>query len=113
MSAPTPANEASFCAHAVASGSALVVRDASQDERFAANPLVTGDPLIRFYARHLAARGPLPVREAVDAAIVGSPEYMSPEAMEGARDLDARADVWSLGVVLYELLCGEVPFTGE
>lgn len=44
------ARELSFCAHAVASAAALVVPDATQDPRFADNPLVTGPPGIRFYA---------------------------------------------------------------
>lgn len=47
------------------------------------------------------------------AAAMGSPLYMSPEQMRSARDVDARSDIWSLGVVMYELLTGTPPFRGE
>jgi serine/threonine-protein kinase len=46
-------------------------------------------------------------------AIVGSPSYMSPEQLESSRSVDGRADVWSLGVILYEVTSGRLPFVSE
>ena len=47
------------------------------------------------------------------SAVMGSPLYMSPEQMKSAKDVDARSDIWALGVVLYELISGQPPFQGE
>ncbi len=45
--------------------------------------------------------------------IIGTPQYMSPEQCSQASEIDARSDIYSLGIILYEMLVGHVPFTGE
>jgi serine/threonine protein kinase len=45
--------------------------------------------------------------------LMGSPSYMSPEQLRSTRDVDARTDIWSLGVVLHELLSGHLPFGAQ
>ncbi|XYH95685.1 protein kinase domain-containing protein [Sorangium sp. So ce1128] len=45
--------------------------------------------------------------------IVGSPEYMSPEQADGQMDVGEQTDVWAFSVVLYELITGQRPFSGE
>jgi serine/threonine-protein kinase len=48
-----------------------------------------------------------------DTEALGSPLYMSPEQMDASRNVDARSDIWALGVTLYELLSGMTPFHAE
>ena len=48
-----------------------------------------------------------------DGSIMGTPAYMSPEQIQGDRELDGRSDIYSMGVVLYHMLCGTVPYTGS
>ncbi len=54
------------------------------------------------------------VSATVDGSLMGTPAYMSPEVVAGnARQADGRADIWAVGVMLFELLSGERPFQGK
>ncbi|MBN2055370.1 protein kinase [bacterium] len=77
-----------------------------------ANILVDGDgrPVLMDFG--LALRTRTRLLDAAGGELAGSLAYMSPEQMQ-SRELDGRADLYSLGITLFEILCGYLPFSGE
>jgi serine/threonine-protein kinase len=59
------------------------------------------------------ALGPKPGRTTSTQSVMGSPLYMSPEQARSTKSVDVRTDIWSIGVTLYRLISGELPFHGE
>jgi serine/threonine-protein kinase len=51
--------------------------------------------------------------DTASGVMLGTPQYMSPEQARGMKEIDHRADLWSLGVILYTLLAGENPFESD
>jgi serine/threonine-protein kinase len=74
-----------------------------------------GLPLIKLLDFGISKLGAATVDGAMTGrhAIIGSPRYMSPEQFDAPAEVDARTDIWALGVILYELVTGEAPFGGN
>jgi len=69
--------------------------------------------ILDFGIAKLTADGGTSSHKTRTGLVIGTPTYMSPEQCEGKGLIDHRSDVYSLGIVMYELLTGVVPFPGE
>ena len=96
---------------AEAHGLGMIHRDIKLKNMFLTRG-VDGRPLVKVLDFGLAklAQGDYDVSLTTQDSTFGSPQYMSPEQMRSAKNVDARTDVWSMGVCLYELLTGRLPF---
>jgi serine/threonine-protein kinase len=98
-----------------AHASALVHRDLSTANVFLCKNNADGPPLVKvldFGVSKVLDEAPNGRVQTSNGKILGSPVYMSPEQAKGADGVDARTDLWSLGVLSYQCLCGKTPFKG-
>ncbi len=96
----------------------IVHRDLKPSNLFLA-ARVDGTPLVKVLDFGIAkslvghAGNAVETSPTATSSVIGSPLYMAPEQLHSAKDVDARADLWSLGAVLHELLAGRPPFEAE
>jgi len=86
----------------------IVHRDIKPD-----NILIARDGLVKIVDLGLAKSTEDKQSVTVTGAGIGSPAYMAPEQGRGMRDVDCRADIYSLGITLFHMVCGEPPYKGE
>jgi len=72
-----------------------------------------GSALVADFGIALAVQQAGGVRMTQTGLSLGTPQYMSPEQAMGEKNIDARTDIYALGAVTYEMLCGDPPFTGS
>jgi serine/threonine-protein kinase len=93
----------------------VIHRDLKPSNIFLAR--VQGEEVVKLLDFGVAKVEPATARPTGDGtatgALVGTPEYMSPEQVRGSKEIDGRSDVWSLGVILYVAITGKRPFRGD
>ena len=94
----------------------IVHRDLKPSNLFLTQRL-DGEPLVKVLdfgiSKVAAEQGPHTPSLTQTSSVFGSPAYMSPEQVRSAKNVDSRTDVWSLGVILHELLAREGPFIAD
>lgn len=92
----------------------IVHRDMKPDNlMIVRDPIAPGGERVKILDFGIAKLMKSGAKRTATSAVIGTPLYMSPEQCRGAGEVDERSDVYSLGVVLYELLAGRCPFNAE
>jgi serine/threonine protein kinase len=96
----------------------IVHRDLKPDNLFLVPDLPTTDrEIVKVLDFGIAKLGAGPMRGELirtrTGSVMGTPVYMSPEQCRGTKGVDHRTDVYALGVILYEMLCGDPPFCSD
>ena len=91
----------------------IVHRDLKPSNLFIAN--IAGSNLLKVLDFGISKEKPTESLVPLTATdhVLGTPQYMSPEQIKASKDVDPRSDIWSLGVILYELLAQSLPFESE
>ena len=99
---------------AAAHAAGVIHRDLKPDNVMLMSRL--GDPdfvkVLDFGLAKMLAEGASSVKTAY-GVLLGTPQYMSPEACESKRDIDHRTDIYALGILLFQMMTGVLPFDGE
>jgi hypothetical protein len=92
----------------------VIHRDLKPDNIFLTTHGDEGDfvKVLDFGLAKLVTPDDMSPRNTKSGSLMGTPLYMSPEQCEGTTEIDHRADIYSLGVILFEMLTGKVPFAG-
>ncbi|HTJ46132.1 MAG TPA: serine/threonine-protein kinase [Kofleriaceae bacterium] len=95
----------------------IVHRDLKPDNVFLIPDLETGHERVKVLdfgiAKLAADTGSAGLVKTRAGVIMGTPAYMSPQQCRGAGEVDHRADIYSLGCMMFEMMCGRPPFVGE
>jgi len=108
---PPPDRAAGIAADACGALAAAHARGLIHRDVKPANVMLTGDGTVKVMDFGIA-RATTSETITQTHAVIGTAQYISPEQVEG-REVDARSDLYSLGCMLYEMLTGRVPFSGE
>lgn len=90
----------------------IIHRDLKPDNVFLVPPTAEAPAQIKILDFGIARDEARRTRLTAEGSVVGTPEYMSPEQARG-EEVDARSDLYALGVLLYELISGRVPLSGD